>query len=378
MNNPPIPRDPGPRPGHNFENKGHGRGGKNGGRNNGGRGGKGRGNKGKGPRFVGGNGHGFQGVNMHQLNALIQAQMQEILNPIRDERKDVKRQTRDALAQARSQYQNSVGGINNIFGQTGQYISGRNAETAKAWDTARAATSADQTALIAQLGMNNAGAQGSVTNEMSRLGMDGSQFTGGIAADAAFSQGLAGQQGSNNMANLNLMASAAGSVGNLLLGMNAGSQSSALSSAMKDRNSAITGIRNDKRDQLNDINEAIREARSGRKGLLQQLYQQLLQTNWGMYVDQQNLQQQQQQINMQRQAQRFAQRQQRRANRASRKGSRGGSSSRSIAPSSGGSSGGGSSGGSGGSSGGSGGYYGTNNNLMLGALTGHHKHHKKG
>ncbi len=347
----PIPRDPGPRgPGNNHVVKHP-------------KGPKGVKHKGKkGPKYYGGNGNGFKGVNVRQLNRLVNSQLQQIMAPIRDEKKGVRREANDAIRGAENQYQRATGDLNHIFGETGSYISSRNADTAAAFDTARNNSTSNQAALIAQLGLNSQA--GGVDSELGRLGISGDAFAGGANADQQFAGMLANQQGANQQGNLDLMASAAGGIGNLLLGMNSGSQASALGQALNNRNDTVTELRDDKRDALADINDALREARGQRRGIFQELLQSLLQTNWGMYVDQRNLNQQQQQINMQRQAQKFAQRQ---------------------AGGSGGSSGGGggySSGGSGGSSGGGGGgkgpadYYSTNNNLMLPGLTGGKKPHK--
>lgn len=343
----PIPRDPGPRGNSALSI------------NKGGRGGKGKGpkgGKGKGPRHpnrIGGYG-GFKGVNKHRLNQLIQAQLQAVINPLRDEKKDIRRQTKHQLESANTLYDRTNDDLSAIYDRTGNYIAGRNEETAQSWDKARGATAQSQQGLLSQLMGNSTAATGGANDEMARLGISGANTA--LAAnvgDSEFAKNLANQQGANTQANLEMMASAAGSVGNLLMGMNQGSYASAAGQAANAHQDNISSIKNDSRDALAEVMDAIRGARGTRPGLFQQMLQQLQTTGWGMYVDQQNLNQNQQQINMQRQAQRFAQAQSRRANSGSSSGSSG--------------SGGSSSGGSGGSSAD---YYSTNNDLLIGALTG--------
>ena len=308
-------------------------------------------------KFRGGFGD-FPGVNMRDLNRLIRSQIRPEIKALRRERRDVRRDARDEIQSTRNQYKRTKADLNKIYGETGEYIAGRNADTLAGFNQAKTDSSASQAALIAQLGLNASGVSGGATDELGRLGISGDQFLGGAQADANFMGGLAAQQGANQQSNLDLMASAAGGIGNLLLGMNQGSLASSLGQARNDRTDALNDIRSTRRDTVSDINRAIRDTRSSRKDLAAQLYQQLLQTNWGMFVDSKNLQQNQQQINLQRRAQRFSERQSRRA----ASGSGGGS---------GGSGGGGGSrsgGGSGGSS--SNNYYTTSNDLLLGALLG--------
>src|SRR6478609_3908659 len=220
----PIPRDP--QTGPHVLGGGPGKHGSKPGSNKG---------KDKGPKRYGAH-DGFKGVPVRQANQIINHQIRQLLDGIRDERRDVRQEYNQGRNQVNNSYDRALGDINHIFDETGSYINHLNGETAKQFETNRTQAQAAMAALGAALQGNQQSGNAAVNGELGRLGINDPAFTAQLNSDSGFAQQQAGIAGANNMANIDLMASGAASVGNLLAGMSEGSRGSALGGALNDRN----------------------------------------------------------------------------------------------------------------------------------------------
>jgi hypothetical protein len=278
---------------------------------------------------------GYEGVSYKRASNLAQSMIRPELRALRSDRRQIRRETRAEIERANTLYGRSVGDINHIYDESSDYIGDRQAAIGAGYDTARADSAAAQAALASQLNATAIGTQSQVNAELSRLGIGlGGADRGAIAGDAAFASGTAAISGANNLANLNMADANASAIGQLLQGMQAGGRSSNLGKVLNNRNDSIFEAEQARNEGFAQVRDAMRDVRGGRKDIMLQLLEQLSQTGWQQYMDQQGL-------NLQRRAMRQ----------------------------SGGGGGYGSSGSSGGSSTGSG-YYGAKVDAMIDALSG--------
>src|SRR5690606_38612649 len=95
--------------------------------------------------------------------------------------------------------------------------------------------------------------------------------------------------------NINAMSSGASDIGNLLLGMNAGSKASHAGRLLNTKQDAITEIQQNRLDELARLRDETRTTRQHKGDLRLQLLMQLQETGWNQYLQQQQLKMQQQQ-----------------------------------------------------------------------------------
>lgn len=244
---------------------------------------------------------GYKGVKRKRAAHLVNADIRDMMQMLRRELKSGRRDLRHEMHDVRQDYRNEREDINNTFDETGKFIGQQNGIIDQRFADSNAQAQAAQAALMQQLGGMNASNSGAVDSELARLGMDSGSFTGQLSADQGYATDMASITGANNMANLAAMQASAGTVGNLLASMNEGSRGSMLSTNMRNRDEQIGDIRDAKHDFAKDIRQRVLDVKSQRGDMIRQMLEQLAQTGWAQYVDQQNLNQNQQQINMQRQ-----------------------------------------------------------------------------
>lgn len=242
---------------------------------------------------VGGQGP-YKGVPYNQARRLVQLQIQEALNELRREKQGVGRDYQHGVEDANTLYNRSIGDLEHIYKESGDYIGFQNQAIADAFAANKAENAAATQALLGTLSGNTSGVIGGVDAEMARLGITGAANTGGISADGAFAGNLAGINGANEQANIAAMAAGSADVGNLLLGMNAGSRSSHMGQAVNDRNYMLTELLRNRDDNLNDIRQAMRDVRGKKGGMINELLMQLSQTGFDQFIALQQLRLQQQ------------------------------------------------------------------------------------
>lgn len=232
------------------------------------RGHKGRGKKKRGSDRIGGLG-GYKGVKRSKVDSLVNG----IINA------EV-RQQRESSRSAQDTYERSVGDINAIFKETDKGIRATNTTYAQNRDAAKAGVNAAadrQRASIADI-YGNAG--NTVNSELERLGISGAAGAGvaGLAQDQAWQQAEAIQSRDNINNIINVGAGNAAALGSALLSMNTGERVSQLGQARNTRDTAVAKVR-----------EAIIEARKKRPDLFNQMLEQLQNTGWNQYFQNQQL-----------------------------------------------------------------------------------------
>lgn len=295
-----IPRSPGSgfQSVHQFNpvrNGGKGnKGGKKGSKGSGGKGGSGSGKGGGG--YFGGYG-GFKGVKKRKVNRLVNGMIRSEVKDLRRVRAQVRNESKRDMQSVRRDYRRGKGDLEHIFGETGDYIQHLQGLNADSYNTQLNQTQAANAALQQQLGGTYSGAQDQVNAEMERLGIQGAGNLSGLIADQANAQAMASQAGANAEQTMGMAAGNTQQLMNLMQGMNQGSFQQAMGQNLNTRNEQLTQVRDDRRDKFNDIRRAIRDVRGGRRDLFFQLLNQLQETGWSQYMDQQ-------QLNMAKRAQR--------------------------------------------------------------------------
>lgn len=252
---------------------------------------------------------GYKGVKYGEAAALVNPQIRKQINQLKRERRKIRQGVRDDRQDINNNYEQTVGDLNYIYSESGEFIQSQNDLINQQYEANRTKAEQAQAALAAQLAANGANNAAGVDSELARLGIGGSGNMGQFAADQSYAQNTAALSGADNLANLGLMAQGSATVGSLLAGMNKGSQASQLGQALNTKNDALQELKNNKMDSFLQVNQAIKDAKATRPELINSMLNQLAQTGWAQFVDSKNLSMQQQQLNLQKQAQAFAQRQ---------------------------------------------------------------------
>jgi hypothetical protein len=261
---------------------------------------KGKKRKGPGGRYYGRVG-GYRGVDKRAVNRLVNGVLKDEYRDLRRQKQAVRRENRFLTRDANTQYERGLGDLNYVHGETGDFISALTDKNAAMFADQRNTQAQANAALQQQLGTTYGGAADNVTAELARLGIQGGGSTAGLMQDQAFAESLARQSGSNALSSMDMASSNAALGSNLVAGMNQGAMTSNLGTLSNKRSDALSTIRQDRIDQLADINGAMQDAAAGRKDVFFQLLQQLQQTGWSQYMDQQ-------QLKMQRKSQRKSRR----------------------------------------------------------------------
>lgn len=196
----------------------------------------------------------------------------------------LKRDTRNDVRQERRQFQRERGDIKHVAKGTLQNVRHLRQDTSHAYDQAVEQSNAAQQALSQQLAANSGAIQGGANSELARLGLGGSDATGQMTADAAYSQQTAAQNSLDNSTNLGMASANSRALSNLMLG-----------SIKGERLSQIGQARNLRDENVSQLRDALHEAQAGRGDAVNALLAQMAQSGWAQYMDQANL-------NLQRQA----------------------------------------------------------------------------
>lgn len=222
----------------------------------------------KGSSRIGGLG-GYKGVKKSKVDRLVGG----IINA------EV-RQQRQSSASAQDTYERSVGDINAIFRETDKGIKATNSTYAKNRDAAKRGVNESSNRQRANLASIYGNAGDSISSEMERLGIRGAAGSGvaGLMADQAWQEGEAIQSRDNINNIINVGAGNNAALGSALLSMNSGERVSQLGQARNTRDTAVSKVR-----------EAIIEARQKRPDLFNQMLEQLQNTGWNQYFQNQQL-----------------------------------------------------------------------------------------
>lgn len=236
------------------------------------------------PKKSGQNNNASQGGNRGTgVNSVVNGQIRAGVNDARKERRVVRREAATARRAAVRDYKRSLGDLDYIYGETGDYVKnmGQQIHDQYAQQTTRA--EAAQAALVQQLQSNSTDTGQGLSSELSRLGLQGvdnSQF----AADAQNAVNVAQQTGANDLSNISAQQTGADAISSLLGGMVAGSRASGYGTAQNTLDTNLYDIYQTKRDGYNQVREAISDLRGTRKDLTAQMLQQLGGGHWGRYL----------------------------------------------------------------------------------------------
>jgi hypothetical protein len=249
--------------------------------------GKGHGKK-KGSAFFGGRG-GYKGVRKQRVKRLVNGVIRDEVRDLDRERKSVRREYKRDAVDVNRQYKRGRQDLKHVFGETGDYLGylGNQASDQAQQQSNQIALA--QKALEQQLGNTYTGAADQVTGELDRLGISGGGSLGQLQADYANNQALGAQAGANAQSTLGLMGGNTQQMMGLLQGMNQGSYMSNAGLNLQRRNDALIEARGNRDENMQAIRDAIRDVRGGRRDLFFQMLNQLQETGWGQYMDQQQL-----------------------------------------------------------------------------------------
>lgn len=245
-------------------------------------------NKGGMPKFYGGLG-GYKGVKTKTLRRLVNGILREEIGSLRSEKRGLNRETRSLTQAANRQYRRGKGDLNHVFGETSDYLNHLRSQSQQQYAQQASQAQAAQAALQQSLGGTYSGAQQAGLAELERLGVAGGGNFSQLQSDAANAQAMAQQAGANAQSTMNMAAGNADALAGLLQGMNQGAYQSHIGKNLTARNEALAEIGAMKRDGYAEIRDAIREAKKSRGDVFFQLLQQLQQTGWNQYVEQQQL-----------------------------------------------------------------------------------------
>lgn len=278
-----------PRPGNNLKKPGKK---PNGPKGNGpkgkGDGKPGKGKKGGGGKFFGGLG-GYKGVRKSKVKRLVGGVIRDEVRDLSRERKGVNREYRRERADVNREFRRGRQDLKHVFGETDDYLGFLGNQSQQQTNAQSQQIAMAQQALEQQLGGTYTGAADQVTSELDRLGIGGGGSLAQLGLDQANAQAMGAQAGANAQSTLGLMGGNSQQMMGLLRGMNQGSMMSNAGLNMQRRNDALIEARGSRDENQQAIRDAIRDVRSGRRDLFFQMLNQLQETGWNQYMDQQQL-----------------------------------------------------------------------------------------
>lgn len=247
------------------------------------KGGKAGGGKKRGSDHFGSH-HGYGGVSKKQTERLAQATINKEIRNLREQRRQVNRDTRNQTNKSKSLYQRGVGDLNYVNDEVTDFLGSTQQKNQQMYADQRSQQEQASAALQQSLGDTYSGAQSGAAAELARLGISGGGNFGGLIADQANAQGVAQQSGANALSTMDLASGNASQMGQLLQGMAAGSHISNIGRNLNAYNDRQSTILQNRTDQMDKVNQAIRDTNDSRNDIYLQLLQQLQQTGWGQYL----------------------------------------------------------------------------------------------
>lgn len=257
------------------------------------------GGKGKGlgvGKFYGGRA-GYKGVKTKKVKRLVNGVLREEMHDLKGQARLANRDANKEMRKARRDYHRGRGDLKYVHGETTDYLNSLAQRNQQMYADQAQSTAASTAALQSMLGGTYSGAQNQGMEELARLGIEGGGNFGQLQADQANAQSLAAISGNNAQSTGALANSNAQLAMQSLQGMNQGSYMQGIGQNLNARNNAFQDIRSNRIDQINEVRHAMKDAKSERRDLFFQLLQQLQQTGWNQYLQQQQLQMQRKQLN---------------------------------------------------------------------------------
>lgn len=242
----------------------------------------------------------YPGVRYGEAASIVNAGLKPEIHQVQNDIQAQRRMTQAERQRANRQYNAAVGDIGHIYGESGDYINYQNSLMNKDFAATADQTAAAQAALMQHLQGTGEQALAGANAETARLGIEGMPYTQTMQQDQAFTNSQAEISGANNMANLNLSHQNSQELGNLLLGMNTGSQTAAYGRAANAKSEALFEAEANKKSAVEQLRRSLKDLRGQRPDLIRQMLEQMQQSRWGQYMDSQNLDLQQQQLGLQR------------------------------------------------------------------------------
>jgi hypothetical protein len=240
---------------------------------------------------------GYKGVKKSTAKNLASGVYQTEMRELQGQQRNLDRDTRQSVNEAENQYARAKGDLAHVYGETGKYIDTQKAATAAEYAAGEDRTVQATAALKSQLEGLYSGATGGAESELERLGISDAGNYQGILSDALNAQSVASQSGENARSTMNQSGTNAGALMSLLAGMNQGSYTSSAGQILNARNDAISKAKDEQYNQTRKIRDAMVQAKKSRKDVYLQLLQQLQQTGWSQYLQNQQLKLQRKQVN---------------------------------------------------------------------------------
>lgn len=240
---------------------------------------------------------GYKGVNKSTAANLAAGVYNTEMRELQGQQRNADRDTRQDILEAENQYARAKGDLEHVYGKTGSYISTMKDRAASEYQTGRDQSVAATAALKNQLSGLYSGATGGAESELERLGISDAGNYQGILSDSLNAQAVASQSGENARSTMEQSGSNVNALMELLGGMNQGSHTSSTGQVLNARNDAISKANDENFNQTRKIRDAMVQAKASRKDIYLQLLQQLQQTGWSQYLQNQQLKIQRKQAN---------------------------------------------------------------------------------
>lgn len=269
------------------------------------KGGKNKNAKGGGGKFYGGLG-GYKGVKKQAVRRLVNGVLRDEMRDLRKQVRAVKQDTKAERRSLKADYRRGKADLEYVHGETADYLGALGNQNQQMFQQQGNQQQAAQAALQQHLQGTYSGAQTGAQEELARLGIQGGGNFQQLIADQANAGAVAAQSGANAQSTLGMAGANSAGAMQMLQGMNQGSFLQGIGQNLNARNDAMAEVRTNKINNLNEVRQAMAEAKGSRRDMFFQLLQQLQQTGWDQYM-------QQQQLGMQRQQHRMSLKSQRKA-----------------------------------------------------------------
>lgn len=232
---------------------------------------------------------GYKGVKKSTAQDLARGVYNTEMRELQGQQRNLDRDTRQNVLEATNLYERAKGDLSHVYGTTGKYIDTQKTNAAAEYASGEQQSVAAANALKAQLSGLYSGATGGAESELERLGISDAGNYQGIMSDSLNAQAVAGQSGENARSTMAQSGQNVASLMSLLGGMNQGSYQSSAGQILNARNDAVSKAKDEQYNQTRKIRDAMVQAKASRKDVYLQLLQQLQQTGWSQYLQNQQL-----------------------------------------------------------------------------------------
>ncbi len=240
---------------------------------------------------------GFPGVNVGMVRKLINQTVKPELMSMRDDRQFINRQAGDAITDANNLYSRSVGDLNYVFGEAGDYINHLGQQVNQNYSDTASRVAGQDAAAGNAIGQTADATTQAIQAQLAAQGLGAAPIDPRIQADAAFAKNIQSQQAANNQANIAMQQQSANTLSGMLGGMIQGSKVSNLGQANQQHVSSVNDINRAKREDLATVNDAMQQLRMTKPGMIREMLLQLQAQGFDQWSALQNLNMQRRQMN---------------------------------------------------------------------------------